>query len=78
MRNFFDSTTIRLYHRFMKSRDLINLLKDNGWVLERIEGSHHIFKKAGNPYSISVPVHKGKDIKTGTALAILKEAGIQK
>ena len=62
----------------MKSRDLINLLKGNGWVLERIEGSHHIFKKAGNPYSISVPVPKGKDIKTGTALAILKEAGIRK
>lgn len=61
----------------MKSRDLVKLLKENGWILERVEGSHHIFKKTGNPTSISVPVYKGKDIKTGTAHAILKEAGIK-
>ena len=61
----------------MKSRDLIKLLNDNGWVLDRVEGSHHIFKKIGHSHSISVPVHKGKDIKTGTARAIMKDAGIR-
>ena len=60
----------------MKSRDLIDLLKKNGWVLDRIQGSHHIFIKSGQPKSLSVPVHKGKDIKTGTARKILKDADI--
>lgn len=61
----------------MKSRDLTRLLKENGWVLMRINGSHHIFGKPGDPHTISVPVHKGKDIMSGTALAILKAAGIK-
>ena len=61
----------------MKSRDLIKLLKENGWMLDRIEGSHHIFKKVGNPHSISVPVHKGADLRMGTARAILRDAGIR-
>lgn len=66
-----------MYSLDMKSRDLIKLLKDNGWVHDRTEGSHHIFKKAGHPKTISVPVHPGKDLKTGTARAILRDAGIK-
>ena len=31
----------------MKRRDLFRSLEENGWVLERITGSHHIFKKEG-------------------------------
>ena len=60
----------------MKSRDLIKLLKDNGWVLERIEGSHHIFTKAGRR-SVPVPIHGGQDIPKSLAHKILKEAGIK-
>ena len=34
-------------------------LEDHGWVLIRIAGSHHIFKKTGAP-DVSIPVHRGK------------------
>jgi len=35
-----------------------NILEDGGYVLARITGSHHIFKKADDLFS--VPVHNGK------------------
>lgn len=58
----------------MKDKDLIKLLKKNGWILDRINGSHHIFRKGG--VSISVPLH-GKDVPTGLLHKILKDAGLK-
>jgi len=54
---------------------LIKLLKSNGWVLDRVSGSHHILKKDSK--TIVVPVHGTKDIKIGTLNSILKEAGLK-
>ena len=34
------------------------MLERNGWTLNRITGSHHIFTKAGEPH-LAIPVHKG-------------------
>jgi len=36
------------------------LLKEKGYKLTRISGSHHIFTKKGSPLIVSIPVHKGK------------------
>lgn len=51
-------------------------MKQHGWILDRISGSHHIMVKEGKP-SIPVPVHGKKDIPKRLALAILKQAGIK-
>lgn len=58
----------------MKDKDLAKLLKKNGWKLDRINGSHHIFRK--EELTISVPVH-GKDVPTGLLQKILKDAGLK-
>ncbi len=58
----------------MKDKDLIKLLKKNGWKLDRINGSHHIFRK--EHANVSVPVH-GKDVPTGLLHQILKDAGLK-
>lgn len=58
----------------MKDRDLIKLLKKNGWQLDRINGSHYIFRKEGK--TVSVPVH-GKDVPTGLLHQILKDVGLK-
>ncbi len=34
-------------------------LEDHGWVLVRINSSHHVFKKPGASQA-SIPVHHGK------------------
>lgn len=58
----------------MKDKDLLKLLLKEGWILERINGSHHILKKEGK--TITLPVH-GKDVKTGLLNGILKQAGLK-
>jgi predicted RNA binding protein YcfA (HicA-like mRNA interferase family) len=59
----------------MNARQLIDILKANGWQLDRIEGSHHIFVKEGRR-SVPVPMHGSRDIGN-LAKRILKEAGIE-
>jgi predicted RNA binding protein YcfA (HicA-like mRNA interferase family) len=62
----------------MKYRDLVKMLKADGWYVSRINGSHHIFAHATKPGSFPVPVHSlGKDVPTGLKQAILKQAGLK-
>ncbi len=56
---------------------LIKLLETHGFLLKRSKGSHHIFYNSVSNITVVVPVHN-KDIKKGTFLAILKQAGIDK
>ena len=59
----------------MKPKDLIRLLKENGWHEERFNGSHLMMKNdAGN--MVVIPMHN-KDLKPGTLNAILKSAGLK-
>jgi len=60
----------------MNARELIRILKDNGYRLDRQHGSHQIYENdAGN--AVTVPVHGAKDLKIGTLKSILKQAGIK-
>jgi len=44
----------------MRFTEVRRMLEEKGWGLVRISGSHHIFKKIGVPYPLSIPVHGGK------------------
>ena len=59
----------------MTDRDLLKLLKADGWELDRVRGSHHVLVKGSA--TVSVPVHGSRDVPKGTLHAILKEAGIR-
>jgi predicted RNA binding protein YcfA (HicA-like mRNA interferase family) len=59
----------------ISGKDLAKLQK-KGWVLQRTEGSHHIYVKAGNPVRISVPIHGNKPLKIGLQSHVVKLAGI--
>jgi predicted RNA binding protein YcfA (HicA-like mRNA interferase family) len=65
------------YDTVMKARDFVKLLTENGWTLDRVNGSHHVYKHPTNPARISLPVHKGKDIPTGLLNSLLKTAGLK-
>ncbi|MFW7204149.1 type II toxin-antitoxin system HicA family toxin [Serratia sp. BNK-17] len=56
----------------MSSAELIRKLKKEGWVLDRVKGSHHTFVKEGREDIITVP-HPEKDLATGTLQRILKQ-----
>jgi predicted RNA binding protein YcfA (HicA-like mRNA interferase family) len=57
---------------------LIKLLEQNGFVFRRSKGSHQVFYNQSVNITVIVPVHGNRDIKKGTFLAILKQAGIDK
>lgn len=58
----------------MKDKDLLKLMKRDGWKVVRIHGSHHILQK-GNKIE-SIPIH-GKDVPTGLLNQILKRTGLK-
>lgn len=52
------------------------VLERRGWVLVRVQGSHHIYGQSGNPTLISVPIHGNKDLKIGLLRHFMKQAGL--
>jgi predicted RNA binding protein YcfA (HicA-like mRNA interferase family) len=59
----------------LTSARLLRALVRLGWTVDRQSGSHAVLTKLGrNP--VTIPVHKGRTLKEGTARAILKQAGI--
>ena len=65
---------MRIIH-MMKSADLIRELNKAGWVLDRIRGSHHVFKHSARPGHVTVP-HPKKDLAKGLLAAIRKQAAL--
>jgi predicted RNA binding protein YcfA (HicA-like mRNA interferase family) len=61
----------------MKYREIIKLLETDGWRHVRTSGSHAIYKHEQKTGIVVVPIHT-RDLATGTASAILKQAGIKK
>jgi len=56
---------------------LIKLLEKNGFIFKRSSGSHHVYFNPDTKKTAVVPVHGNKDLKKGTFLSILKQAGVQ-
>ena len=57
----------------MTGKALIKVLRANGWLLDRIKGSHHIMVKEGRR-AIPVPVHGSRDLPNALVKAILTQA----
>jgi predicted RNA binding protein YcfA (HicA-like mRNA interferase family) len=54
--------------------DAIKAFEQAGFVLARVEGSHHILKKPGHRYLLTVPVHGNRSLKPGTLRGLLRGA----
>ena len=67
---------IKLFHKKASPKRILKILKENGWDLERIKGSHHIFTKYNE--SVPVPILENQDLKRGTFFAILKKSALIK
>jgi predicted RNA binding protein YcfA (HicA-like mRNA interferase family) len=61
----------------LSPKELIRILESNGFVLKRINGSHHYYVNSASKKITVVPMHT-KDLAKGTLHAILKQAGIDK
>jgi len=60
----------------MHSKHLIKQLRDAGWILRGVKGSHHIYQHPGRPGHIAVP-HPKKDLGIGLVAKILGQAGLR-
>jgi predicted RNA binding protein YcfA (HicA-like mRNA interferase family) len=63
----------------MKYRDLIKLIEDDGWYLERVVGSHMQFRHPSKPGTVTVPGggKLAKDVPPGTLRSVLRQAGLK-
>ena len=56
---------------------LVRVLQQKGWQLDRIRGSHYIMKNPEMRRVVPIPVHS-KELKTGTLVAIMRSAEISR
>jgi predicted RNA binding protein YcfA (HicA-like mRNA interferase family) len=55
--------------------DLIRVLERAGFVYHHSTGSHYYYRHPDRPGLVTVPFHRGRDLKRGTLHSILKQAG---
>jgi predicted RNA binding protein YcfA (HicA-like mRNA interferase family) len=60
----------------LSGKDMCKVLERHGWQLDRISGSHYVYKKPGRAHTIPVPVHGNKSLRPGTQRSILRSAGL--
>ncbi len=61
----------------ISGKKFAKLLKEKGWELARINGSHHIYTHPENQLRISLPIHGNKSLKLGLQRHLMRTAGIQ-
>ena len=71
-----DSYVYGVYCAVMTSKELIALLKREGWILRGSRGSHHVFVHPSKSGHLTVP-HPKKELGTGLVQKILKQAGLK-
>lgn len=61
----------------MKSREVIKMLKEDGWIFKAQKGSHVHFVHPMKSGKVTVPDHGSNDIAKGTLNSILKQSGLK-
>ncbi|MBQ3922403.1 MAG: type II toxin-antitoxin system HicA family toxin [Spirochaetales bacterium] len=60
----------------MTAKEILKILKKDGWYIVEITGSHYQLKHLTKSGRVTIPFHSG-DIKQGTLNSILKQAGLK-
>ena len=60
----------------MNGKQIIAQLKKEGWILIKVEGSHHMMKNLELNKKVPIP-HGSKDIQVGLIKAIEKQTGVK-
>ncbi|MEX0902337.1 MAG: type II toxin-antitoxin system HicA family toxin [Pseudohongiellaceae bacterium] len=61
----------------MKVKELIKLLEDDGWYLDRTKGSHRQYKHPTKSGTVTVAGKPSVEIPPGTLNAVLKQSGLK-
>lgn len=55
--------------------EIMKILLKNGFLIDRIKGSHHILINEDTKTRVVIPMHK-KDLPKGTLYEIIKQSGL--
>ncbi len=61
----------------MKVKQIIKLIEEDGWILERTRGNHRHFSHLRKRGIVTVPGKLSGDLAPGTEHSILKQAGLK-
>jgi predicted RNA binding protein YcfA (HicA-like mRNA interferase family) len=59
----------------MTFRDAEKMVKQDGWILIKVEGSHHHYRHNIKPGKVTIPYHSG-DLPLRVVNSIKKQAGL--
>jgi len=62
----------------MKVREMIRIVKADGWVHVRTTGSHRHFHHETKPGTVSIPGHPRDELHPKTYATILRQAGLRR
>jgi len=62
----------------MKVGDMLRRLREDGWQLVAMRGSHRQFKHPSKPGRVTVAGKASDDLAVGTLDSILKQAGLKR
>jgi predicted RNA binding protein YcfA (HicA-like mRNA interferase family) len=60
----------------VSGRDFARAVERRGWILLRVNGSHHIYGKSGSVVRLSIPIHGNKPLKLGLLRHLAKLADL--
>jgi predicted RNA binding protein YcfA (HicA-like mRNA interferase family) len=61
----------------MKVREIIKILNNDGWYLDRTRGSHKQFKHSIKRGLVTISGNNNDDVAIGTLKSIIKQAGLE-
>lgn len=61
----------------MKVRDLLKMLKKDGWKIDRTRGSHRQLVHPNKPGTVTVSGHPSDDVHPKTLKSVLRQAGLE-
>lgn len=61
----------------MKVRELLKLLENDGWYVERTRGSHRQLRHASKPGTVTVSGHPSDTVHPKTLKSALRQAGLE-
>lgn len=61
----------------MTAKEIVRILKADGWTEKTQRGSHLQMVHPSKPGKVTIPIHTGKELDIRTYNSILKQAGLK-
>ena len=60
----------------VSARECVKIAEKLGFAFDRQKGSHAVYLRASDKRRLVIPMHKGRDLKTGTLRGLIDDMGL--